>query len=142
MSRDVSLRHLGLRITNLEPERNAALTFRLYYRIRELDPPDTTLEGICAPPRWKVEHDDYNLLSQTVNVEHEATVEGDVLFECTLFPADESVPFRLGIQDQRSRKRVRMPSQLGTYDRNNWEHVRTGGGLAAMWRRQLEKENR
>jgi hypothetical protein len=48
-----------------------------------------------------------------------------------------SVPERLEIQDHVSRKRVRTPAQMGTYDRKTWEPVKHEHSLAQRWQRVL-----
>ena len=136
------LRALRVRVTSMEAERSAALTFRLYFTADESE----ALEGVV----WGPPVDDFDFpspveldqLPDPVNVAHETTVGGDLLFQESLFPLDTSTPGWLEVRDHISGKRVRMPADTGTYDRNTWAPERRRGRLIAWWCNMLEREDR
>lgn len=121
--REVRLQRFQVVIISREADRNAALTFTLRFKGMGDWP-----EVVWTPPQWRIDPAETDLygvqLVSPVYVEHEHVVAGVLLFE-TFEPIrrfiDESVAPRIDVFDHISGSRVRLPAQMGDYDRASWE---------------------
>jgi hypothetical protein len=126
LRRMIRLHRFQVVVVSREPDRNAALTFTLRFKGAGGWP-----DVLWGTPQWRVDPADtdehLDLLVSPVNVEREHTVAGVLLFEPSPGPIDESVVPRIEVFDHVSRSRVRLPAQLGNYDRASWERGARGG---------------
>ena len=139
----VELWRFQLTIVSREPDRNSALTFTLRFKGKD---PDAWPEVIWATPQWRVDPEDLDehldLLVSPINLEREHAVAGVLLFQQGLPPVDVSIAPELDVFDHVSRARVRMPAQMGTYDRRSWVTGAPKGRIRGWWYRVLQREER
>lgn len=112
-----TLQLFRVRIINVEAEQNASLTIRLYAKLKPGsfdDIPDT----ICTPPDWFLSPDlGLNPIEMPVVLEPGKAKGGHLVYVIAPYFEYASSPGRLEIEDHVTGKRVRIPAQMGMYDK-------------------------